>query len=134
MGHHHLSGHPVHCLTALTVKKKKLFLVFNLNLLSLTLKPFSLQLWFRCCECQHREQFCSLGGAVGAVLRGGCSSPVVHGGMAMGCWGSMVSAGRQLAVRAWAQQCAPLPKFQFILLWEGLVCTLQLPTGSNKDI
>lgn len=48
--------------------------------------------------------------------------------------GGTVSMGWQLAARAWAQQCSPLPKFQFILLWEGLVCMLQLPTGSNKDI
>ena len=42
MGHHHLSGHPVQCLTALSVNN--FFLISNLNLPSFSLKPLPLVL------------------------------------------------------------------------------------------
>lgn len=40
----------------------------------------------------------------------------------------------KLNLRAWAWQHPPLPELKFILLWEGLVCKVQLPTGSNKEV
>jgi len=41
MGHHHLSGQPVQCLTALIVEN--FFLISNLHFLSFSLKPFPLE-------------------------------------------------------------------------------------------
>jgi len=45
MGIHNFSGQPLQCLTNLTIKKKKkIFLIFNVNLQSLSLKPLPLVL------------------------------------------------------------------------------------------